>query len=97
MKALLVLIGALTARGGFDQCPWGLLLPAQYGQGIIIHRCSLLAGHTEPHYEGIAYPQESPCFLKVNVYWQTTKRLFPVTTCDPPNLTDSGNGDSEAK
>jgi hypothetical protein len=71
-----ILVGNLPVKEGVDPCPWGLLVPSVYGNGVDIHRCKLLAGHKEPHYEKVTYPQESRFFVRVTTQWEVVKNLL---------------------
>jgi len=78
MHAWMVLIGELPVKEGVDRCPFGLLVPEQYGNGATIHRCDLKAGHAELHHEQCDFPGESVYGIRVTTQWQTTKHLLPV-------------------
>jgi hypothetical protein len=82
MHAWTVLIGNLPAKEGVDQCPFGLLVPEQYGAGATIHKCQLKAAHKEPHREKVLFPGESVGGVLVTTTWQDTLHLLPCDSDD---------------
>lgn len=78
MQAYQLLIGSLDAEPGTDFCPWGLLMPADYGDGVMIAHCKLMAGHKEPHCDKVAFPLGSGRFVTVVITWNLSKHLIPV-------------------
>jgi hypothetical protein len=96
MRAYQVLLGNLPVTEGKDPCPWGLLEPATYGEGVNIPRCQLKAGHKEPHRDVTSYPQEKQYFVRVTTLWEITKHLIPVIGCDGHASTAAERGSEES-
>ena len=78
MAAWQVLIGNLPVKEGVDPCPFGLLVPAEYGQGATIHRCHLMAGHKAQHQQVCTYPGCGKLKVRVVTSWETVENWFPV-------------------
>jgi len=56
-------------QAGSERCPYGLVVCVNYGNGAMVLRCRLKAGHKERHRAGCAYPTNEGGYVHVRTEW----------------------------